>query len=103
MHLHCGGPLLPEAAVEFPIAIHKDDGTVYGVTVPDIPGAHSWGETMGEGIENTKVAIASHIETLLALGEVAHFTCSTLAQLASDPDYAGAVWAKVDVELPRRA
>ncbi|WP_230939439.1 type II toxin-antitoxin system HicB family antitoxin [Burkholderia diffusa] len=39
------------------------------MTVPDIPGVHSWGETMGEAIENTKVAIASHVETLLALGE----------------------------------
>ncbi|KGV91023.1 hypothetical protein X897_1431 [Burkholderia pseudomallei ABCPW 30] len=88
--------------MEFPIAIHKDDGTVFGVTVPDIPGVHSWGETMDAAIENTRNAIASHIETLLALGEVAHFTCSTVAQLASNPDYAGAVWAKVDVEIPRR-
>ncbi|UTV56600.1 type II toxin-antitoxin system HicB family antitoxin [Burkholderia arboris] len=72
------------------------------MTVPDIPGVHSWGETMDAAIEKTRNAIASHIETLLALGEVAHFTCSTVAQLASDPDYAGAVWAKVDVELPRR-
>ncbi|KWH43877.1 type II toxin-antitoxin system HicB family antitoxin [Burkholderia cepacia] len=89
--------------MEFPIAIHKDDGTVFGVTVPDIPGAHSWGETMGEAIENTKVAIASHVETLLALGEGAHFTCSTVEELSANADYAGAVWAKVEVDPPRRA
>ncbi|WP_423371047.1 type II toxin-antitoxin system HicB family antitoxin [Burkholderia sp. LMG 32019] len=89
--------------MEFPIAIHKDDGTVYGVTVPDIQGVHSWGETMDEAIENTRIAITSHVETLLALGEGAHFNCSTMDQLASDPDYAGAVWATIEVELPRRA
>ncbi|WP_082729700.1 type II toxin-antitoxin system HicB family antitoxin [Burkholderia sp. FL-7-2-10-S1-D7] len=89
--------------MEFSIAIHKDDGTVFGVTVPDIPGVHSWGESLGEAIENTKVAIASHVETLRALGEAEHFTCSTLEELSANPDYAGAVWAKVEVELPRRA
>ncbi|MGK8775182.1 type II toxin-antitoxin system HicB family antitoxin [Burkholderia cenocepacia] len=89
--------------MEFPIAIHKDDGTVYGVTVPDIPGVHSWGETMDEAVENTRIAIASHIETLLALGEGVHFTCSTLEELAANPDYAGAVWATVGVKLSRRA
>ncbi|MCO8579471.1 type II toxin-antitoxin system HicB family antitoxin [Burkholderia multivorans] len=89
--------------MEFPIAIHKDDGTVFGVTVPDILGVHSWGETMSEAIENTKVAIASHVETLFALGEGAHFTCSTVEELSANPDYAGVVWAKVEVELPQRA
>ncbi|QTO47059.1 type II toxin-antitoxin system HicB family antitoxin [Burkholderia latens] len=89
--------------MEFPIAVHKDEGSVYGVTVPDIPGVHSWGDSMEGAIENTKVAIASHVETLLALGEGAHFTCSTVEELSANSDYAGAVWAKVEVELPRRA
>ncbi|WP_175745596.1 type II toxin-antitoxin system HicB family antitoxin [Burkholderia ambifaria] len=86
--------------MEFPVAIHKDDGTVFGVTVPDIPGVHSWGETMDGAIENTKIAIASHVETLLALGEEVRLSCSTMEELSANPDYAGAVWAKVDVELP---
>ncbi|WP_063899312.1 type II toxin-antitoxin system HicB family antitoxin [Burkholderia ubonensis] len=86
--------------MEFPIAIHKDDGTVFGVTVPDIPGVHSWGETLDEAIENTRIAIASHVETLLALGEDVRLSCSTMEDLASDTDYAGAVWANVEVELP---
>ncbi|MBR8333073.1 type II toxin-antitoxin system HicB family antitoxin [Burkholderia ambifaria] len=86
--------------MEFPVAIHKDNGTVFGVTVPDIPGVHSWGETMDGAIENTKIAIASHVETLLALGEEVRLSCSTMEELSANPDYAGAVWAKVDVELP---
>ncbi|MBO1853260.1 type II toxin-antitoxin system HicB family antitoxin [Burkholderia cenocepacia] len=85
--------------MEFPIAIHKDDGTVYGVIVPDIPGVHSWGETIDGAIKNAKEAIISHVETLIELGEEVSFTCSTIEELASNPDYAGAVWALVSVDL----
>ncbi|WP_244097649.1 type II toxin-antitoxin system HicB family antitoxin [Burkholderia ambifaria] len=86
--------------MEFPIAIHKDDGSVYGVTVPDIPGVHSWGETIEDAIKNTGVAIASHVETLSDLGEDTGFTCSTIEELAGKPDYADAVWALVKVDIP---
>lgn len=54
--------------MEFPIAVHKDDGSVYGVTVPDIPGVHSWGETIDDAIKNTREAIVGHVETLIELG-----------------------------------
>jgi hypothetical protein len=30
--------------MQFPITIHKVEGNVYGITVPDIPGVHSWGD-----------------------------------------------------------
>ncbi|MET3214264.1 UNVERIFIED_ORG: putative RNase H-like HicB family nuclease [Burkholderia territorii] len=85
--------------MEFPIAIHKDDGSVYGVTVPDIPGVHSWGDTIDEAIKNSKEAIVSHVETLVELGEEVGFTCSTVEELAANPDYAGAIWAFVSVDL----
>ncbi|WGS43919.1 type II toxin-antitoxin system HicB family antitoxin [Burkholderia sp. JSH-S8] len=70
------------------------------MTVPDIPGVHSWGETMDEAVENTRIAIASHVETLLALGEDKRLSCSTMEELSANPDYAGAIWATVEVELP---
>ncbi|HDR9511687.1 HicB family protein [Burkholderia cepacia] len=85
--------------MEFPIAIHKDDGTVYGVIVPDIPGVHSWGETIEEAIKNTKDAIISHVETLIELNEEVAFTCSTIEDLVGNKDYEGAVWALVNVDL----
>nr|WP_232454388.1 type II toxin-antitoxin system HicB family antitoxin [Burkholderia ubonensis] len=86
--------------MEFPIAIHKDDGSVYGVTVPDIPGVHSWGDTIDEAIKNSKEAIVGHVETLIELGEEVGFTCSTVEELAANPDYAGAIWALVKVDVP---
>lgn len=85
--------------MEFPIAIHKDDGTVYGVIVPDIPGCHSYGETINEAISNAKEAIYGHIETLLELGDQADFSASTIDDLAKQEDYAGAIWALVNIDL----
>lgn len=85
--------------MEFPIAIHKDDGSVYGVTVPDIPGCHSWGDTINEAIRNTKDAIYGHIETLLELGDQADFSASSIDDLTGNEEYAGATWALVDIDL----
>lgn len=85
--------------MEFPIAIHKDEGSVYGVIVPDVPGCHSSGETIDEALRNARQAIFGHVETLLELGETPSFKASSIEQLARDPDYAGAIWALVDVDL----
>ncbi len=87
--------------MEFPIAVHKDDGSVYGVIVPDIPGVHSWGDTIDEAIRNAREAIVGHVSTLLELGEDVGFTCSTVEELVGNEEYAGAVWALVDVDLSR--
>ncbi|NIE68423.1 type II toxin-antitoxin system HicB family antitoxin [Burkholderia sp. Ax-1719] len=87
--------------MEFPIAIHKDDGSVYGVTVPDIPGVHSWGDTIDEALKNAKEAITGHVVTLIELGEEMSFTSSAIEHLAAKPEYAGAIWALVDIDLTK--
>lgn len=55
--------------MRFPIVIHKDACTGYGVTVPDLPGCFSAGDTLDEAIESAREAIACHIEGLLMDGE----------------------------------
>ena len=87
--------------MEFPIAIHKDDGSVYGVTVPDIPGCHSWGDTIQEAIRNAKEAISGHVSTLVELGEDVDFKCSDIDDLAKQEDFAGAIWAVADVDISK--
>lgn len=84
--------------MQFPIAIHKYEGSVYGVTVPDIPGVHSWGDTVDEAIRNTREAIAGHLQTLAALGEDVDVTCSTIEDLTKQDEYAGAIWAFVEID-----
>ncbi len=87
--------------MEFPIAIHKDDGSVYGVTVPDVVGCYSYGDTIEDAIRNAREAITSHIETMIELGEDVEFTCSSIEELVNKDEFAGAVWALADVDITK--
>ena len=33
-----------------PVAIHKDEGSVFGVSVPDVPGCFSYGDTVEDAL-----------------------------------------------------
>lgn len=41
----------------YPIIVHKDPGTLYGVTVPDFPGVFSAGDTLDEAMANVQDSI----------------------------------------------
>lgn len=85
--------------MRLPIAIHKDSGTSYGVTVPDVPGCFSYGDTVEEAISNAKEAVIGHIETLLELGEPIDFKATEIDQLKSKKDFKDAAWGFVEVDL----
>jgi predicted RNase H-like HicB family nuclease len=87
--------------MQLPIAIHKEDGSVYGVTVPGIAGCFSFGETVEEAINNAKEAIYGHLEVLLEIGEKPEIKESSIDSLIANPDFAGAIWAMVDVDLSK--
>ncbi len=57
-------------SMRYAVVIHKDENSDYGVTVPDLPGCFSAGETLNEALYNAAEAINCHIEGLLADGEV---------------------------------
>jgi predicted RNase H-like HicB family nuclease len=85
--------------MQLPIVIHKDSGSVYGVTVPDIVGCYSWGNTIDEAIANAKEAIVGHLETKLELGDKVKIVPSTIEELKNKTEYAGATWGLVDIDL----
>lgn len=85
--------------MKFPIAIHKDEGSVYGVTVPDIPGCHSWGDSVDDAIANVEEAISVHVESLIDAGHQADLHASAIEDIQSNQEYAGAIWALVDIDL----
>ncbi len=87
--------------MDIPVAIHKEDGTAYGVIVPDVPGCHSYGETIEDAIRNAKEAIYSHVGILLEDGEEVNITASDIQKLAQEEDYAGAIWALVDIDMTK--
>ena len=51
--------------MQYPIFIHKDENSAYGVIVPDLPDCYSVGDTIEEAMENAHEAIECHIEGLL--------------------------------------
>ncbi|MDA8328039.1 MAG: type II toxin-antitoxin system HicB family antitoxin [Betaproteobacteria bacterium] len=87
--------------MQFPIAIHKDEGSVYGVIVPDIPGCHSWGDTIDDAIRNAKGAIFDHIELLLELGDKVDIHHSSIEDLRKQEAYKDVTWGLVEVDLSR--
>ncbi|EEZ3329037.1 type II toxin-antitoxin system HicB family antitoxin, partial [Escherichia coli] len=42
--------------MKFPVVLHKDPGSDYGVTLPDVPGCFSAGCTVDEALDNAKEA-----------------------------------------------
>ncbi|HID51783.1 MAG TPA: type II toxin-antitoxin system HicB family antitoxin [Anaerolineae bacterium] len=86
--------------MHYPVVIHKDPDSDYGVTVPDLPGCFSAGVTLDEALVEAAEAIECHIEGLLLDGEPVP-TPQTVEFHQSNPDYAGGIWAVVSVDLSK--
>lgn len=83
--------------MRFTLCIHKDEGTDYGVTVPDLPGCFSAGATIDEALDMAKEAIEFHCQSLLEDGEAIPEAQAPETHVGN-PDYAGGFWAFVDVD-----
>ena len=46
--------------MRYPVVIHKDPDSDYGITVPDVPGCFSAGETIDEALNGAAEAIECH-------------------------------------------
>ncbi len=86
--------------MRFSVVLHTDDGVRYGVTVPDLPGCFSAGDTLDEALENVREAIDLHLEGMAEDGELLPEPWP-LAKHLANPDYAGGVWAVVEVDVSR--
>lgn len=75
------------------------DTPTYGVVVPDIEGCYSAGSTFEEAITNAKAAIEGHLEILCEDGLGIPQVEDAQAHISS-PEYAGWVWALVEVDTP---
>ena len=84
--------------MRYPIVIHKDPDSDYGVTVPDLPGCFSAGSTMDEAIGMAQEAILCHVEGLLMDAQPVPERLPLEVHLA-DEFYADGIWALVEVDL----
>jgi predicted RNase H-like HicB family nuclease len=88
--------------MHYPVVIHKNRTSDYGVTVPDLPGCFSSGATLEEALTQAVEAIECHLEGLLLDGEEIPPVQSIETHL-EDKAFAGGAWALVNVDLSRLA
>jgi predicted RNase H-like HicB family nuclease len=83
--------------MNYPIVIHKDADSDYGVTVPDLPGCFSAGSTLDEVLAMAREAIELHLEGLIEEGQPVP-TPRPIEQSRKDPIYRGGTWAVVSID-----
>lgn len=86
--------------MRYPVVIHKDSSSDYGVTVPDLPGCFSAGETMDDALTQAVEAIECHLEGLLLDNEPLP-TPQAIGLHQQNLDYADGIWALVNVDLSK--
>jgi predicted RNase H-like HicB family nuclease len=86
--------------MRYAVVVHKDPDSEYGVTVPDLPGCFSAGATLDAALSEVVEAIECHLEGLL-LDEEPIPTPQLIEAHQANPDYAGGVWAFVNVDLAK--
>ncbi len=86
--------------MRFPVVIHKDETSGYGVTVPDLPGCFSAGDSIEEAILSGHEAIACHLEGLLMDGEAIPDRAPIETHQGCDA-YRDGIWALIDVDVSK--
>ena len=84
--------------MRFPIVVHKDAESSYGVIVPDLPGCFSGGDTLDEAVEMAHEAVICHVGGLLEHGD--HIPKQLPLEIHhQNPDFPDGIWALIDVDL----
>ncbi len=88
--------------MRYPVVIHKDPTSDYGVTVPDLPGCFSAGETIDEALTEVVEAIEFHLGGMLMDGESVPLPRS-IEHHQHNPEVANGIWALVTVDISKIA
>jgi predicted RNase H-like HicB family nuclease len=83
--------------MNYPVVLHKDRSSDYGVTVPDLPGCFSAGKTADEALAMAKEAIELHLEGLVAEGLPVPRP-GGIERHQQAPEYQGGTWALVAID-----
>jgi len=82
----------------YPIAIMKDSDSCYGVTVPDLKGCFSAGDTLKEAIDNAKEAIGFYLEEFIDSNKTIP-DGGDIEKYCLDADYKGSTWFLVEIDI----
>jgi predicted RNase H-like HicB family nuclease len=92
---------LEEFNMRYPVILHTDNHQDFGVTVPDLPGCFSAGDSIEQAIENACEAILAHAEDMVADGESIPKPSEIVDMADFYPNEGTALLAYVDVDLDR--
>lgn len=84
----------------YPAIIHHTEDSAYGVTVPDIPGCFSAGDSMTEALANAVEAIEMNLELLSERDAPVPEASDASVHVAAAVE-SGGVLAVVDVDVTR--
>ena len=83
--------------MNYPVVLHKDPDSDYGVTVPDLLGCFSAGKTVDEALAMAKEAIELHLEGLIDEGQPVPAPGS-IERHRQNSDYCEGTWAIVAID-----
>ena len=86
--------------MKYPVVIHKDKNSDYGVTFPEIPGCFSVGTSIEEALTMSQEAAECHIEGMLLDSEPIPVPTS-IESHRENPDYKDGLWALVDIDISK--
>jgi len=86
--------------MKYPIVIHKDPKSDYGVTIPDLPGCFSAGSTIEEAMNMAQEAAECHIEGLLIDSEPIPVP-SEIEIHKDNPQFREGLWALIEVDISK--
>ncbi|MGE0329120.1 MAG: type II toxin-antitoxin system HicB family antitoxin [Ramlibacter sp.] len=85
--------------MRYPVAIDAGDAQhAWGVTVPDLPGCFSAGDTLEEALDQTREAILFHIEGLIDDGQPIP-AAQPIEKHRNRREHKSRIWALVEVDL----
>jgi predicted RNase H-like HicB family nuclease len=87
-------------SMKYPIVIHKNMNSDYGVIFPDIPGCFSAGASIEEAIAMSQEAAECHIEGMLLDSEPIPLA-SSIENHRDNPEYEDGLWALVNIDISK--
>ena len=86
--------------MRFPVVLHSGDEIRFGVTVLDLPGCFSAGDTFDQALDLALEALDLHLDGIAEDGVVAPVP-HTIAKHRANPDFSNGVRAAVEVDVSR--
>ena len=86
--------------MRYPVILHTDDGKNFGVTVADLPGCFSHGDSVKNALMNAEEAILLHAEALIEDAQAIPDPSDVidLAEFHGDDGQAFLAYVEVDVD-----